>query len=50
MYGFNGGRSKYIADTIGDAGYVAAMPDFFRKEPWFHSTDVPMETKLEWLT
>ena len=34
IFGFSGGRIRFIADYISNIGYTVILPDFFNNNPW----------------
>ncbi|XP_075260642.1 putative carboxymethylenebutenolidase isoform X2 [Convolutriloba macropyga] len=40
IWGWNGGRTRFLCDTLADQGYKVVIPDFYRGQAW---DDSPIE-------
>ena len=50
IYGFDGGRIRAVCDEIADAGYLVALPDFFRGDAWSQErAECEPDAKAGWI-
>lgn len=50
IYGFNGGRTRFVCDQLAEMGFLVILPDFFRGECWSAEREAKEpESKGPWI-